>query len=96
VPWPLVQHPHALPDREPDARPVLGRPLEDAARLVEAATGVEHKFDPQSVTAPFLDLVEVAAVGVVRVVGFFVGAVAHAVVINHLGSKQSRPCGDQP
>jgi DNA-binding transcriptional ArsR family regulator len=44
VPWPLVQHPHALPDR---ARPVLGRPIEDAARLVEAATGVEHEFDAQ-------------------------------------------------
>ena len=57
MPWPLVQHPHALPDREPDARPVLGRPLEDAARLVEAATGVEHEFEPQSVTAPFLDFV---------------------------------------
>jgi hypothetical protein len=28
-------------------RPMLGRALEDAARFVEIATGVQHEFDPQ-------------------------------------------------
>ena len=64
MPRPLVKHPHPLADRQPDARPMLGRPLEDAARLVEIAAGVQHEFDPQSVPAPFFDLVEVPAVGV--------------------------------
>jgi hypothetical protein len=39
VPWPFVQHPHALADRQPNARPVLGRQLEDAPRLVETCAG---------------------------------------------------------
>lgn len=30
---PFVQHSHPLADREPDARPVLDRPLEDAASV---------------------------------------------------------------
>jgi hypothetical protein len=43
MPRPLVQHSHALPDREPDARPVLGRSLENAARLVEIVAGIEYE-----------------------------------------------------
>jgi hypothetical protein len=54
MPWPLVQHSDALADRQPYARPMLGRPLEEAPRLVEA----------RPVPAPLLDLVEIAAVGV--------------------------------
>ena len=34
MPRPLVQHPHALADGEPDARPMLGGALEDAPRFV--------------------------------------------------------------
>jgi hypothetical protein len=33
MPRPLVQHPHPLADGQPDARPMLDRALEDAARL---------------------------------------------------------------
>jgi hypothetical protein len=77
MPRPLVKHPHPLADRQPDARPMLGRPLEDVARLVEIAGGVQHEFDPQSVPAPFFDLVEVPAVGVARVIGLLVRQVAH-------------------
>ena len=58
----------------------------NAARLVEVVASIEHMLDSQSVRAPFLDFVEVAAVGVVRVVGFFVGAVAHAVVMKTLAA----------
>jgi hypothetical protein len=46
APWPLVQHAHALADREADARPVLRGALKDAARLVEVGAGVEHQLDP--------------------------------------------------
>ena len=70
VPRAFVQHPHPLPHGQPDARPVLAGSLEDAARFFEAVAGVEHELDPQPVAAPLLDLVEVAAVGIGRVVGF--------------------------
>jgi hypothetical protein len=52
-----------LPDRQPDARSVLGSALEDEARLVEVVASVEHQLNPQPVPAPLLDFVEVAAVG---------------------------------
>ena len=61
---PLVHHPHALADRQPDAWPVLRGPLEDAARFVEVVAGVEQQLDPLPVPAPLLDLIEVAAVGI--------------------------------
>ena len=48
VPRPLVQHPHALADHQPDARPALGSALEDAARLVEVVAGVEHECSTRS------------------------------------------------
>ncbi len=41
----------------------------DVASLVEAIAGVEHKLNPQPVPAPLLDFVEVAAVGIERIVG---------------------------
>ena len=56
MPRPLVQHPHALADRQPDARPVLDGPLEDAVRLIEIGAGVERRLEPQPVAAPLLDL----------------------------------------
>ena len=43
--------------------------LEDAPRFVKVVARVEHQLNPQPVPAPFLDLVEVAAVGIERVVG---------------------------
>jgi hypothetical protein len=38
-------------------------------RFVKVVASIEHKLDPQPVAAPLLDLVEVAAVGIERVVG---------------------------
>jgi hypothetical protein len=75
VPRPLVQYPHALADSQSDVRPVFGGWLEDAARLVEAVAGIEHELDSRPVPDPPLDLVEVAAIGVARVVGLLVGPV---------------------
>ncbi len=62
VPRPLVQHPHALADRQPNARPVLGGAVKDAPRLVEIAAGAQHQLNPQPVAALILDLLEVAVV----------------------------------
>jgi hypothetical protein len=45
MPRPLVHYPHPLADCQSDARPMFGRPLEDAAGLIEAAAGIEHEFD---------------------------------------------------
>ena len=50
---------------------MLGGALEDAPRRVEIIARIQHKFDPQAVTTPLLDL-EVAAVGVDRAVGLLV------------------------
>ena len=47
---------------------MLDRPLKDAARLVEVVARIQHQLDPQPVPAPLLDLVEVAVVGIERVV----------------------------
>lgn len=46
-------------------------------RLVEVIAGVEQALDPQSAAAPLLDLVEVAAVGIERIIGLLVGPAAH-------------------
>jgi hypothetical protein len=59
VPWPLVQHPHALADGQPDARPLFDRALEDAPGFLKVVASIEHQLDPQSVAASLLDLVEV-------------------------------------
>jgi hypothetical protein len=47
VPRPFVQHPHPLPDCEPDVRTMLDHSLEDAARPVEIVAGIKYKLDPQ-------------------------------------------------
>src|SRR5690242_21033747 len=75
VPRPLVQDPHALPDCQPNARPLLHNLREYALRLVEAAAGIEHELNPQPVAAPLLDLVEIAAVGVEWIVGLLLGPI---------------------
>ena len=59
---PLVQDPHALADGQPDARPVLDRSLEDAARLVEIVASIEHPVGFAAVLGPLLDLVIIAVV----------------------------------
>jgi hypothetical protein len=45
VPWPLVQHAHALADRQPGPWPVLMGPFENAARLVEVVASIEQQHD---------------------------------------------------
>jgi hypothetical protein len=92
MPRPLVQYPHPLADGQSDMPPMLGRSLEDAARLIEIATGVQHELDPQPVPAPLLNLVEVAAVGVVRVVGLLVGPVTHLSSFDAEGARPCKPC----
>jgi hypothetical protein len=55
VPRPLVQHPHALADRQPHPWPVLDGAFEDAARLVEAVAGQARTGTPTSTgPCPFL------------------------------------------
>jgi hypothetical protein len=72
---PLLQHPRSLPDRQPHPWSLLDEVLEDAMRLSEAIPSERHFLNPLPILAPFLDLVEVAMVGLERVVGFFVGPV---------------------
>src|SRR5262249_32007573 len=85
APRPLVEHAHALADRQPYARPVLGRrPLEDAPRLVEPRAGEQQFDDAHAVFAPLLDLVEVTAVSLDWVVGLFVEDV---IRVGHGGAE---------
>jgi hypothetical protein len=62
-----------LPGRQPRPRPPLDERLEDATRLVQAIPSEQQFLDPLTVSAPLLNLVEVAAVGIEWVVGFFGG-----------------------
>jgi hypothetical protein len=57
VPRPLVQHPHTLlADREPNARPKLGRSLEDAARFViRSAPGIAVGREAPSISGASCD-----------------------------------------
>jgi hypothetical protein len=93
MPRPLVHYPHPLADGQPDARSTLGRPFEDAAGLIDTASGKEHEFDPQPVAAPLLDLVEVAAVGIVGIVGLLVGPVTHVLAPAKMNLKQPTRSG---
>ena len=68
----VLEHARSLPDGQPDARPMLGHTFEDAAGFVQAAAREHHLGDPLPVARPLLDLVEVAPVGVDRIVSFFV------------------------
>jgi hypothetical protein len=58
---------------------VLSGPLKDATRLVEACASEQQFDDAHAISAPLLDLVEVAALGIQRIVGLFVGSVAHRI-----------------
>ena len=52
----------------------------DFSRLVETVAGVQQGIDTHAIPAPRFDLVEVAQVGIERVVGLFVGPIAHDTV----------------
>jgi hypothetical protein len=54
---------------------MLDRTLEFATRLVGDVSSEKREFDPKSVSAPLLNLVEVAAVGIEWVVCFFGGPI---------------------
>ena len=72
-----MQHACPLPNCQPDPWPVLNDPLEDAPSLIKATAGEDQIKHTHPVFAPLLDLVEVPAVGVGWIVGFFVEPVAH-------------------
>jgi len=57
---PLLEHAGALPDCQPDPRPVLDHAIKDAFGLIEAAAGEHHLDHALVVLCPLLDLVEVA------------------------------------
>jgi hypothetical protein len=48
------------------------------------------RLDPQPVPAPLLDLVEVAAVGIERIVGLLIGPVAKAFSPHYLSPASAR------
>jgi hypothetical protein len=70
---PLLQHPRSLPDGQPDPRPMLYGLRKNVPRFSEFVASVEHRFNSLIVFRPPLDLVDVAVVGIERIVGFFVG-----------------------
>jgi hypothetical protein len=61
-----------LPDRQPNARPMVDGRGKDLPRLVQAAAGIEHVVDLDTVLGPLLDFVEIAVVRNQWFVGFFV------------------------
>jgi hypothetical protein len=54
--WVLIEHACPLPDRQLGARPVLDRPVKDAARLVEVVAGIEQTIDLDPVAVHFSTL----------------------------------------
>src|SRR5262249_7755502 len=72
---PLLQNPNSLPDRQPRPRSPSDEALEDTLRVSRAVPRKQQLGDPLPIPAPLLNLIEVAPVGVERVVGFFVGPV---------------------
>src|SRR5262249_40887606 len=77
---PLLQHARSLPERQLDPRPALGHAVKDALGLVEAGPREHEVNHALPVTPPLLDLVEVAPVGVDRIIGLFVGPIAHYAI----------------
>jgi hypothetical protein len=73
----MQKHARPLPNGQPDTWPMVDRRGEDLPRLVEVAAGEQHPIDLGPVLGPFLDLVEIAAVRNQRLVGLFVGPIAH-------------------
>jgi hypothetical protein len=70
---PLLQHPHPLPDRQSDPRPVFDRLLEYLSRLVEIIAGIEHAVDLGAVLRPLFDFVKVLLVREIRALCFLLG-----------------------
>jgi hypothetical protein len=68
----LPQQPRPLPDRQPRPRSPLDKALKQPLRLSETVSSEQHILNALPIPAPLLDLVEVAPVGIERVVGFFV------------------------
>jgi len=81
-PRPLPQHPGPLPDRQPRPWPLVDETLKDKLSLTEAAPSEQQFLNPPPIPAPLLDLVEVAAVRIERIIGFFGGPVS-----GHLGAR---------
>ena len=79
-PRPLVQHARSLADGHADPRPMLCPTIEDAFGLVQAAAREQHLSYALTVSAPLVDLVEIAMIGDQGLVSFFVGPVAHCIV----------------
>jgi hypothetical protein len=73
----MLQHARPLSDSQLDTRPVLDGRDKDFSRLVEVVAGAQQGIDMHAVSAPRFDLVEVAPVGVDRIVSLFVGPIAH-------------------
>ena len=75
VNWPVEAAP-ATPDFVAGSLaspwPLGDEPLEDTLGFGEAVSSEQQFLNPLPIPAPLLDLVEVAPVGVERVVGFFV------------------------
>ena len=69
---PLFQNTRTLPDGQPDARPGSDGSLKYPACHIEVVASVEHQLDPPPVPAPLFDFVEIALVGIDRVMGFLV------------------------
>jgi hypothetical protein len=75
--WSPLQYARPLPDGQPYARPVRHSLGEDFLCSPEVVAGIEQLVDFLTVPRPLLDLVEVAPVGMDRIIGFFVGRIAH-------------------
>jgi hypothetical protein len=62
------------------------------AGFIQVAAGVEHAVDLDAVLRPLFDLVEIVLVREKRVVGFFIGQVAHRLKSGPQRSCQPRGC----
>src|SRR6185295_17960826 len=76
-PRPLVQYPRPLADGHADPRSMLCPTIENAFGLIQATAREQQLSHPLAVSAPLLDLVEIAMVGDQGLVRFFVGPVGH-------------------
>jgi hypothetical protein len=74
---PPLQNARSLPNRYPDPRPMLDGVGKDFLRLAKIIAGIKQAIDFHAVPRPLFDLVEIAMVRNQRVVGLFIGPVAH-------------------
>jgi hypothetical protein len=68
---PLLEHPRPPPDGEPDPRPMLDRLGEQLTSFFQVVACVKQALDLRTVLSPLFDLVEIAIVGIERVLGLF-------------------------